>query len=794
MLSFTDFTNKSALNKKIKQVINDYGNLMDKHTIPQLMMLSIAEKIIPLNIWFENPNFKIVDFYENEQHLRTRHYKNALLTPLVINSNKNFGQLSQCLKNMSLYQPFYPETFYGMWEIMSIEMISKDIKNILHIGNDDRLGTMEAMMLFLEKNQQTYQFNTYHCWLSGNEIYDDDDIYYLESPKIDYLSQAYKSVFLDSTDKLIKYDFVSIDVNHKFSNILEWKYDEEDLHHNLFYFMFIIKYLNNNGSLLIKMNMLCRDNWNILFYLGKELFKEVSFYRSTVCNPLNPEIYLFMNKFKQNNNFDEFDKITLKNLYRQQMYKISKIQKVSFNHNINDKYTNFVDKWVNDFLNAVSNISKLPLKEESTDMSLDWHTTYSFPQIGNLLDKTYIVDKKEPFGIFKTIEFPLKTSAKSFQLITGIPEILYKIPFYQKIISKRAELNFCKRIMDTKPSKIFIRKDEVENPMNKLVSWDHMMHQLDPHRRIKTEIKKNYYGELVTSAWVKMYDMLNNNIKIDINDDITTFHLCEAPGAFISATNHYLSSNYPNHKWNWYAQTLKPINNINPDALKDHFGMIKNYPNRWLFGENNTGDITNSSVIRSYASDTRLKTVDFMTSDAGLKCHPRDLNEQEAHMAKINMGQITCILACLSVGKSAIFGTFLPLTEPLDISMIYLVTHLFNVVKMVKPIGSHSHNSEIYLILEGYKGIKQSVLESLYQFLDDPKITSKSLLFGEIDKTFFNTYYTGISSLVDQQIQSLLQYYYYYFTYDNIVVANNDEYFNKWFQNNPIEKLNRSLL
>src|SRR4029077_16393704 len=99
-------------------------------------------------------------------------------------------------------------------------------------------------------------------------------------------------------------------------------------------------------------------------------------------------------------------------------------------------------------------------------------------------------------------------------------------------------------------------------------------------------------------------------------------------------------------------------------------------------------------VIKSYASNPLLKDIEFMTADAGLHCDPTELNEQEAHLGKINMGQIICILACLPPNKSAIFKTFLPMSEPLTISMFYLLTHLFSSVSITKPSTSNSSNSE----------------------------------------------------------------------------------------------------
>ncbi len=70
--------------------------------------------------------------------------------------------------------------------------------------------------------------------------------------------------------------------------------------------------------------------------------------------------------------------------------------------------------------------------------------------------------------------------------------------------------------------------------------------------------------------------------------------------------------------------------------------------------------------------------------------------------------------------------------------MMYLITHLFESVNIIKPTTSHSYNSEVYIIIKGYKGIKKTDLDILYAILDHPKITSKTLLFSEIDRTFLN--------------------------------------------------------
>uniref|UniRef100_A0A6C0CA16 Adrift-type SAM-dependent 2'-O-MTase domain-containing protein n=1 Tax=viral metagenome TaxID=1070528 RepID=A0A6C0CA16_9ZZZZ len=785
--------------RTIKKVSDEVCNI---DNIGKLMTQNPYEKIVPFNMWFDcaSPCY-VKDICENNQHIRTRNYKNAMLTPLLTKSNKKFTQLKSSLPNMSLYQPFYPETFYGMWEFLSLDHLKVDTKNIIHIGFENRLGSIESIILYLEKNQQTYQYNTYHCWLIENDQYDIfTGDYTLEKIPIDYLGQSYKLEYLQNTNQLLPvYDFISIDVNHQFKSPLNWTTAECDLQATLFYIITAMKHLRNRGAMFIRFNLMVPNNWIILFEILEDFFEEHTFFRASICNSFNPEIYLYVKGFKKNLPLDTPYYNILRALYRRQTFQYLTIEtpKTKTENNMFEKYKKLADDWAKNMKNkSVHPTLGIP-------PSSQWHATNSFPTIDYLLNKSYLKGEDAPFNFFRSIKRVLETSAKKFTIKPTTPFALYDIPFYQKIIKKRAELNFCKRIMDTRPSKNFCSKFRKPNKLNELITWEQLTNSVDPHKAIRSILATNYEPEMLTGAWIKMFEILNNNIDIiGKQKNIKTFHICEAPGAFISATNHYIDTyniNNPDKKieWDWHAQTLLHQNNgVGRFALGDRYGLIKKYPDRWIFGDetDRSGDITHSYIIKYYAQHAKLQDIDFMTSDAGLKCHPRELNEQEAYLAKISMGQIVCILACLSVGKSAIFKTFLPLTEPLDISMIYLVTHLFESVDMIKPMTSHSYNSEIYFVLKKYKGINPATLNILYDMLDDQNITSKSLLFAEIDKTFFRSYLTNMVTFVDQQTLALLQMYYYYFANDKISLVTHDDYVATWKKMNPIAKLCNKIL
>ncbi len=692
---------------------------------------------------------------------------------------------------MSLYQPFYPETFYSIWEFLSLKHIASESTNFLCVLREHHFGSVESLMLFNEKNHQMYQYNNYHVWTVGNEMFDNLNNYYnLLVPKINYLDQSYNIVFLTTTKNLLQYDFIMIDCIHKFKNINTWNTEELDLQSCLFYLLYTIKNLKKNGSILIKLMFNISSSWSIIFDMLYVHFKEYTFFRPKCINPLNPEIYLFLNKYDPKK-FNPVLTNFLKKLYQQHTWQIFKINFKGHTENpIFKKFTEETNKWVEIASSVLDNYDN---PKENTNKNLDdWHKSYDLMQIKHL---TYDFDNS-----FKIEN--ISTCANKYTLRPINPLGLYNMTFYKKLIQKRSELNYFKRVMDTKPSQIFLNNRRYIDSAE-LITWEELTSSVDMSKFLKNVLRTEYNAEMVTNAWIKMYEMLNmfpdiikpsQNAITDSNSSFKSFHLCEAPGAFICSLNHYLSTIYPKINHDWYAQSLNPC--LNYQALDDHYGLIKKYPNRWIFGDpkkDNSGDITHSQIIKFYANHASLTEIDFMTADAGIQCEPKKLNEQESCLGKINMGQIICILACLPVGKNAVFKTFLPMTEPLTISMIYLTTHLFEKVDIIKSPSSSCTNSEIYVMLRSYKGISKNILELLYILLDDPKITSKTLLFPEIDRGFFKSYMHSITSFVDRQIRALSKYYYSYYH----CVGNDcsiDDFIKKWFEKNKITPLKTLLV
>lgn len=779
---------QSPRNVEIQNIINKTIHTINGSDVIWIMKQNKYEKIIPFNFWFKNTNYRIKNHIEHNQYMRIRYYDTIMLTPLVSDKYETLDPIKTFLPYLSLYQPFYPDTFYAIWELLKQNTIDLNIKNVLSVSREERSGSMEAIMFYLEKYQYTYQYNTYHLWTTGMEKYNSiTNTYDLKLPKVQYLKQAYKIDYLCNTNELIMYDLIHVDHIHILEHFFTWKTEEMDLQASIFYILYLLPRLNMGGTMIVRFNMISTDAWSILFDILIQYFKKYYFYRPSILNPLNSELYLILTDYNSDKEFFKHPIcIYYRDLYKNQAYQI-----LNINYEVNEKnplYQKYYEtrcSWIKNLETVLNHFNEE--KISSLEDLTHWHHVNDLKQIKDLSNHFDDIP----------VQQVCKSTSKKIILKTLMVNKLYSQSSYQTLIKKRAELNYYKRVMDTKPSKIFVN-NRYDDKNSYLLTWETLTMKIDPQPRLKQIIKNDFRGEMVTNAWLKMYEMLNlfDNL-IPNQGSIKTFHLCEAPGAFISATNHYLDIR--NQKLDWYAQTLRPkMDKESNMALEDFLGLISSYPERWIFGDvngDNSGDITHSEIIRYYAAHPNLQSLDFMTADAGLHCDPVNLNEQEAFLGKINMGQIVCILSCLPVNKSAVIKTFLPMSEPLTISLIYLVTHLFDEVIITKPSTSHCTNSEVYIVLHKYRGIPSDILNQLYLLLDDSQITSKTLLFANIDKTFFQSYMSIVGDLIDRQINALQRNYFYYYHLDQIgkVQKENSTYLREWITHNPISILKTPL-
>lgn len=215
-------------------------------------------------------------------------------------------------------------------------------------------------------------------------------------------------------------------------------------------------------------------------------------------------------------------------------------------------------------------------------------------------------------------------------------------------------------------------------------------------------------AEICTQAWCKFYEILGTfkllpNEALQ-NGELNTVHLCEAPGAFITALNHYLKTSEATRycDWNWVANTLNPYHEANGGSttIADD-RLIANTLPWWFFGTDNTGNI----MIQQYLLDlqtfvSNMRRIDLVTADGSFDCQENP-DEQEALVASLHYCEATAALLLLSPGGSFVLKMF-TLYEHSSVCLLYLLNCCFQSVTVFKPATSKAGNSEVYVVCLNY--------------------------------------------------------------------------------------------
>lgn len=218
----------------------------------------------------------------------------------------------------------------------------------------------------------------------------------------------------------------------------------------------------------------------------------------------------------------------------------------------------------------------------------------------------------------------------------------------------------------------------------------------------------NSYGaEIVTNAWIKMYELMRIVLPTPVKK-FRSFHMAEAPGNFMLAINHYLFSHMPDVDWMWYANSYRqPYDSASADRtayLEDKYGIMRKYPDRWLYGADGDGDITSPANLRSFHQHLEANggLVDLVTSDVKYVPKDNDFSEEENINLPVHMGHLLGAMMCCKPGGNIVLKEFTQL-EAGSVSLVYLGAICFGSYEIVKPESSRMANSEIYLVGLNYK-------------------------------------------------------------------------------------------
>jgi hypothetical protein len=215
----------------------------------------------------------------------------------------------------------------------------------------------------------------------------------------------------------------------------------------------------------------------------------------------------------------------------------------------------------------------------------------------------------------------------------------------------------------------------------------------------KKNIQKKYETPYVTNAWIKFQEIITHfNLVPNKAKSFIYFDNAAFPGAFIYAMNHYIHTKTNISNFKWYGSSLLGTEKI---ALQDKYKLYERFPENWLMDEKYKGDVTDIKNI-GYWEEYFKNSVDFYTSDLGMDVS-HDYAKQEQIQLPPNIGQILAGLVVLKKGGSMVTKQY-TIFHTQNLSILALLTNLFEDVYVAKPITSRPFNSETYIVCKHFKG------------------------------------------------------------------------------------------
>ncbi|XP_021948862.1 uncharacterized protein LOC110846416 isoform X2 [Folsomia candida] len=316
-----------------------------------------------------------------------------------------------------------------------------------------------------------------------------------------------------------------------------------------------------------------------------------------------------------------------------------------------------------------------------------------------------------------------------------------------------------------------------------LDSWDKHTRQMNTAGQVVPMVRKEFHPEFCSQAWCKMYECLSafslvpeHIIKAAAKSGgkviprFFSVHLCEAPGgAFVSATNHFLSTNYPSIEWDWLATTLNPYyegNSVQTAMNADYLTFTS--LNNWIFLKDTTGNIMNRKNLNSLIEQVKRRCigsdqyVDLVTADGSIDCRTNPM-EQESDAIELQFAEMIVALSILGTGGSFVLrmSTFL---DCQSVSQLYILCCLFREVHLFKPATSNEDNSEVYVVCLKYRSRRQfrtqldiliELLGTKTSILRHKAMINKDLLFFH---AFMNTILDAASFFTELQITAIKRY------------------------------------
>ncbi|XP_019896045.2 cap-specific mRNA (nucleoside-2'-O-)-methyltransferase 2 [Esox lucius] len=295
------------------------------------------------------------------------------------------------------------------------------------------------------------------------------------------------------------------------------------------------------------------------------------------------------------------------------------------------------------------------------------------------------------------------------------------------------------------PAQEHIRLQTLKKSLNKVKNrlsdkdlevWHQHTNSTNRAGKVIATVRAIADAEICTQAWCKFYEILGtfNLLPKDAlrSGELNTVHLCEAPGAFIAALNHYLKTSEHTRycDWSWVANTLNPYHEASGGgtAITDDRLISSTLP-WWFFGSDDTGDLMSQKhLLELHRFVGNMRRVDVVTADGSFDCQGNP-DEQEALVASLHYCEAVAALVLLGPGGSLVLKMF-TLYEHSSVCLLYLLNCCFRSVSVFKPATSKAGNSEVYVVCLHYddKEAARPLLSKLLRHYG-PDLAAREALF-----------------------------------------------------------------
>ena len=217
----------------------------------------------------------------------------------------------------------------------------------------------------------------------------------------------------------------------------------------------------------------------------------------------------------------------------------------------------------------------------------------------------------------------------------------------------------------------------------------------------------------------------NDHFKLldgNFSNGLVSSNVAEGPGGFIQAIIYYRIIHNKKEEYlkdKVYGISLKVDGHLNFDnenKVVKKFREVYESKYKMLnisYGGDN-GDLTKIDVIKNYVKQFSKKKADIFTGDGGIVS---DISlDKELLNGQLILCEAIVGLAVLKIGGNFVLKIY-TVTQPFTIELVQLLSSYFYEFHITKPATSRIFNTEKYLVGKGFKGIKDSELEKLFELV-----------------------------------------------------------------------------